>query len=388
VSRTPIWIPKTEAELREAVEQAVLDEGDGCDFKRLLGTGDKANGDLAVDLASMAVNGGLIVVGVEEGPPRSLAPVALKHLAERVDQVARDRVAPPLRVETFPIEAGGRPGDGYLVIAVPASPDAPHSVERVYRGRGDRVNVQLADADVRRIWEERRAARVAADSLLPDVDYDGSKSGRALLRVAFKPEYAERDCLLRALRPDAPATLQRMLSGLPALNQGWVPDLGSHMRFEPRAGGWGFRDGRLGSPSPEDYGLDLLVREDGSLVLSCDRAGITAANPAVAIVLLDIVGGLTWRAADLARAVAARTGYLGGWLACVRLRPILGFHGYTETRQRDPIFPFAYDEDEYACSATLTFAEVDRDPDAIVGRLAGGLGRALTARDFQFATRM
>jgi hypothetical protein len=106
-----------------------------------------------------------------------------------------------------------------------------------------------------------------------------------------------------------------------------------------------------------------------------------------AVIHLDISGGLTWRAADLARTIAARTGYVGNWLACLRLAPISTFRGYLAAWQRDPVLPYTYPDDEYRSDAVFTFAEVDRDTDGIVDRLLGGLGRALAGRDIEFPTR-
>jgi hypothetical protein len=255
------WIPRTEAELREAVERGVIDEGDHHDFKGLFQAGEKANRALAVDLASFAVNGGLLIVGVEDGT-KSQTPVPLLGLAERVDQVARSRIDPPLSVATFPIPAEGREREGYLVVAVPASPAAPHAVEHVYRGRADRTNVQLSAADVRRIWEERRAARVAAESLLPDT-YLPDDRLRAVLRVAMKPEYGDPDALLRRIRSDPPGALRALVDRPPRLTREWYPDLGSHMTFEPRPGGWGLYSGRLNGRDPNDYALDLFIGTTG-----------------------------------------------------------------------------------------------------------------------------
>jgi hypothetical protein len=67
-------------------------------------------------------------------------------LADRVDQVARDKVQPPLVVRSQ--EVSDRPGWGCLLVHVPPSAQAPHMVDYVYYGRGDRANVRLGDEQV------------------------------------------------------------------------------------------------------------------------------------------------------------------------------------------------------------------------------------------------
>lgn len=66
-------IPPSESELRAALEAGLVAESNGLDFKRELAPGDRGTRALAVDLASFAVDGGTIVVGVtDERPPRPI----------------------------------------------------------------------------------------------------------------------------------------------------------------------------------------------------------------------------------------------------------------------------------------------------------------------------
>lgn len=146
-------IPANEAGLRAAIDSGRLNEGDHLDLKRELPGGDRGNNSIAVDLASFALGGGAIVVGVDEGPPAALTPVALRGQRERVEQIARSSIDPPLRVAVREIAADGRGGDGYLVIDVPPSADAPHAVAGVFRGRSGTTNTVLTAHEVRRLHE-------------------------------------------------------------------------------------------------------------------------------------------------------------------------------------------------------------------------------------------
>ena len=62
---------------------------------------------------------------------------------------------------------------GGLLVHVPSSAEAPHMVDYVYYGRGDRANVRLGDEQVRAIIESRRRGRLdVAAELLRMVDDD------------------------------------------------------------------------------------------------------------------------------------------------------------------------------------------------------------------------
>jgi predicted HTH transcriptional regulator len=110
-----------------------------CDLKRDISSGKVANAELARDLASFAVDGGTLIVGLDErcagGSP--LTPVDLSAVTpERIEQVAAVKVDPPLTVECSVVAAPSRQGEGYVLVHVPVSPLAPHQVNSKYMGRG------------------------------------------------------------------------------------------------------------------------------------------------------------------------------------------------------------------------------------------------------------
>jgi hypothetical protein len=135
------WIPTDEAVLRAAFDRGLFEERNWCELKREVGPGKGATTELARDLASLAVDGGTLIIGLDEKAPDGdpLHAVPLEGLAERVEQTSHMAVRPPLMVESTEIKSSGDPGSGYLVVHVPASPLAPHQVEGIYYGRGDRT---------------------------------------------------------------------------------------------------------------------------------------------------------------------------------------------------------------------------------------------------------
>ena len=153
------WIPTDEAALRAAFDQGLLDERNWCDLKSMVGTTSGASTGIAKDLASFAVDGGTIVVGLDETAPEGnpLHPVELDGLAEHIEQISHTRVHPPLLIDCTPVPAGEQasPGTGYLIVHIPASPQAPHQVDGVYYGRGDKTNRRMSDPEVERLFQRR-----------------------------------------------------------------------------------------------------------------------------------------------------------------------------------------------------------------------------------------
>jgi predicted HTH transcriptional regulator len=146
----------TEAELKAALEAGLLEESHALDLKRELGpSGTSTNKALAQDLASFAIDGGQLLIGVAEDP-LELHPVPLDGLAERVESVSLSRIDQPLQVSAIRILSVDDPSCGYLLVTVPASPLAPHMVDHVYYGRSDRRNYRLSDLEVARLIRRRR----------------------------------------------------------------------------------------------------------------------------------------------------------------------------------------------------------------------------------------
>src|SRR5438445_4987956 len=111
------WPPRTEAALDTAAKNKNLVETHVLELKRELPPGsDASNKELARDLASLAIDGGLLIIGVDEGNNFALAPVPLDGLAERVELVAGSRIDEPLPIAGFiEIESAANPKDGYLL---------------------------------------------------------------------------------------------------------------------------------------------------------------------------------------------------------------------------------------------------------------------------------
>jgi predicted HTH transcriptional regulator len=139
-----------------------LPEGNRLDYKV------EMPNDLAKIIAAFANTlGGLIVLGVEEDakttepvwPPSSGAGKGMPNvrgLREKVNQIARDAIYPPVAVRTSPVILNKHlPGTALLVVRVDESKDAPHAVEKrrevyIYE-RVDNVSLPYRFAEIDRI---------------------------------------------------------------------------------------------------------------------------------------------------------------------------------------------------------------------------------------------
>jgi predicted HTH transcriptional regulator len=123
-----------------------------------LASGKSANKNFANDIAAFSLDGGVILIGIDEDSmPPSLHPVDLAGLAERVEQIAATAVDEGVVVITTEIHAADKPGHGYLVVQIPVSPRAPHMADDKYYGRGDKTNRVLSHAEVFLLHERRVA---------------------------------------------------------------------------------------------------------------------------------------------------------------------------------------------------------------------------------------
>jgi hypothetical protein len=151
------WEPRSEAELLRAYNEGMLEERNWCDLKREIENTKGANKELARDLASFSIDGGTLIIGLDETEPEGnpLHPVPLANLAERIEQIALNRVDPPLTVVSTPIKSEADESEGYLLVHIPSSAMAPHQVGSIYYGRGDKTKRPLPDSEVQRLFSRR-----------------------------------------------------------------------------------------------------------------------------------------------------------------------------------------------------------------------------------------
>lgn len=268
-----MWVPADEAELTTALASGGLVESHTADFKKELGSGVSANANLAVDIASLAVDGGALFIGVDEAStPPAVTPFQLKGVKERIDQIALSRIDPPIRVTIREIDSA-KPGEGTLVVIVSPTPEAPHMVDGKYRGRGDTTNRALADAEVRRIRDERARALEALEAGLDrELRRDPLGTGRpeARMLVLARPSYAPAEVLLPLVQPNYRASVSQIfLSGAPGdpgelLQPSWSPDFLGGLNIVRRPDGWAITTAALGGSDRGELDLEIPRTESST----------------------------------------------------------------------------------------------------------------------------
>ena len=140
------WRPNSEADIQRAIVDGLLRETHYLDCKREVGATQGERRETARDLASFAIDGGALLIGVEEDKANrtfSLAPQPLSGQAERVEDIAGAVIDPPLDVIPHEIESEQQEGLGYLLVEVRPSPFTVHMVDGMYFGRGEKKRVRL-----------------------------------------------------------------------------------------------------------------------------------------------------------------------------------------------------------------------------------------------------
>ncbi|WP_139810798.1 helix-turn-helix domain-containing protein [Prescottella equi] len=166
------FTPSSWDDIVTAAGDGLLDEGHWVELKKdLPPKGAGANLELARDLASLSIDGGSFIIGIEDnkGQAGEVTGARLEGLASRLDATAQARIQPPLTITTATFENPVDPDLAVLIVTVPASSGAPHMVDGSYWGRGDEGKRTLADSEVRRLLDVRRERDAGFDSRLCSV---------------------------------------------------------------------------------------------------------------------------------------------------------------------------------------------------------------------------
>lgn len=395
---------ETEADLLAAANSRQAEEGDHLELKRELAPGDRGNKELAKDLAAMALGGGVILVGVDEGPPVRLTAMPLSGQRERVEDIAQNGVDPPVRCRVAVIRCQPpSEAEGYLVITVPVSDDAPHATGYRFYGRMGTTSQPLKHIQVRRLFQDagRRSTtgqgttvwaddapieRLLDEWVQADPSPDDQRRQAHVFAVA-RPRQAASQMLQDVVGTDYEGWTRRsIVEGRDTLTHAWSPDIGGLSRWWRVPGGWiGTSDHgpwQTMTEKRETHWITMELREDGTVRLFNGRGSDLYGQAEVIIEL--IIGGTVRRAVEAAVRVSDATGYEGPWDVAVAVTSLRGKVSYfrlnnwwVDAHELPP-----YPEDTYREGWSGPTAEL-RDVDAVVERLVGPLNRTLTEGRFQ-----
>lgn len=289
-------MPATEQEILAAIEAGDLVETASFDAKSALPAKGKSK-DLAIDVAAMANDGGTLLYGVgedENDRPTVLQPLVLPGARERVDQIVHTSISEPPTIKVHAIPTDNDPSLGYLVIAVPPSPRAPHMVtvgkDNRYYERSATGNTPLTEGEVARLYERRQRWEVDRAAMLEEaigLAPIPPRNGFAYLHLVARPVVPNEDLFDKA-RGDQQAMqffggLIAAASSAEVYSTRFSPDFHEAYNLQRRADGWA-TSGGLGVEweEREDPGnvLDIEIDLDGSGRLFCGRAAdsINGAN--------------------------------------------------------------------------------------------------------------
>jgi hypothetical protein len=377
------WTPSSWQDIVDAVGNGLLDESQWVELKKAIGDGAGATLELARDLAALAVDGGLLVIGVtdESGKAGKVVGTPLAGLADRVDQVSRDRVHPPLVVRPIEVEDPAREGHGCLLVIVDASTEAPHMVDDRYWGRGPTGKRNLGDADVRRLLDLNSRRREDFAVLLRRQIDTGPLSQPGCLQLLFSPRAGRAGSLAQLI--DAPYDMVNLVSSTVEPDAtGWrIESLLTHRR---RVNGVELSNVDLDAPPSTggQFGYDfkvLSVRGDGQVALTVNGiVGDVPVNGQVGRwVSTDGVVSLTRQMLDVVARLADIAGYGGSWEAGLAVTDLLGARPYRDDGLRTRMYGSSYPDAEYVGTTGTTTGELTDRPGEVLARLSRPLLRVL-----------
>lgn len=391
------WVPATEAELLDAAESGLLAEGHHFEIKREVGAAKGERKETARDLASFAIDGGTLIVGIAEDKQKQQwtpEPAPLAGLAERVEQIAANLIDPPLSLRVRDLPAEAQSGSGYLVVEVAASPEAPHMVDGVYYGRGEKTRIRLGDAEVRRLHASRadqdtRMHRLIAEELARDPVDETDRLGGHLYLVA-QPVNASSSAAHSVVWGDADFLWQLVDSGdsaVPRSIRSLVPYAASANQFVHRSNGVArctesLQHGRAfsnGDPKAARLAADIEFRVDGGIRAFCAGMTVLNARPEVNAHQISDRLALAWtlRMVHWARLFADAYGYRGSWQFGVAATGLRGLVSSWNSSWN----PAVYDRDDFQSQVTAGFFDLSDQPNSVADRLIGQLCRALGTYD-------
>lgn len=407
MTRPPeMWRPRSEAELQAAIAAGGLEETHTFEVKQDVPATKAGGKELARDLAQFGIDGGILLVGVAEPKDASSqwepAPVPLRGLSERIEQVARSTIDPPLQIRVTQLPSSDDPATGYIVVDVPASPQAPHMVDSIYYGRGNKMRHRLSDAEVLRLHAARRGAEEQINRLLDtEIERDpfGSQGQRGHLYLVAHPQLARPDLAQSLLEGDVRRLLQ--FNGESAVArevQQWAPAPPSASNTRRRAEGvalctYELEDGRRVADDMvqrEADSLDVELREDGGVRVFVGK--LTEKRKGDKLILDGLAVAYSARLVEWARSVSYMTGYRGRWLLGIAGNHLSGGQSAASLTTFRDSWPI-YDADDYRQVTTADYFELDERPgdvvQRVVGRLLRGLGTADTyAAPVQYPTNV
>jgi len=390
-----MWRPTDEQTIVSVATAGDLQETHSFDAKAALPPeGDKRKShDLAVDVAAMTVDGGILLYGFgedEHGRPTVPSPIPLANQRERVDQIVQTRISEAPYIEVDEICCADDAARGYLVVVVPPSPRAPHQVDGRYRGRGATGNRVLDEGEVARLYRRRDEWDIdIAELLEKEVRNSGYSPTRQLvyLHAVARPIAPHEQMLETATGNERTDMMLSSLANLAAAQtvfpQGVMsPDLGwsvaGWQRFDADSWAAGLEGSRPGDVAPAEGVLRMIVELDGTAHLFGGRAGLSMRDGSRVLFEPYVAGNIT-RFLAILGGLYDRAGYfapVGVGVAVTGLKDTVSSAGRWD-RMRTP-----YPSEEFRRVRRLPAGALASEPRKAATALVGDLVEASAGPHF------
>jgi hypothetical protein len=393
---------RTEAEVEAAIVGGLLRETHFLELKSEIPPNKgRSNTETARDLAQFAVDGGSLLVGVQEGAGGlARSPQTLAGLGERLESIAATLCDPPLPIICEPIPSLSDPAVGYLLVHVPPSPLAPHMVDGRYLARGDKSKRYLTDPEVLRLHQQRRISEADVLALL-DVEIARDPFAQFPERQAHAFLVAEplagRPDMLLPLTDPIGSYHQRWLDFrqksanpvteplLVAAGADRMPtDYHEWETFDRRPAAaamstHGIAQGRIVDPTGRETAGELEIGDSGSLRIYSSRLSRYLDTAQAQMFFEGLAVALTHRLVNLAAAASEEASYGGLWGLAIGVTGLEGSKS-DALRQGSASSNPPRSEDGYRRATTSAWPELASQPGAVAERLIGQLLRGYRTR--------
>lgn len=266
--RKPRFTPSSWDDIVIAAAEGLLDEGHWVELKKAIPPKSAgANTELAKDLASLSVDGGALIIGIEDakGQAGEVTGTDISGLQSRLDATAQARVEPPLTITTQSFVHPTETQRAIMIVTVPASAGAPHMVDKSYWGRGDEGKRALSDHEVRRLLAIRQERAEGFEDrlrrVMMDIGAEPREASAPYLHILAEPSSSPYGKTVTDVL-DGMHPLQLFTDAVKSKPQ-WSPSLHNVHYHVPHPDGYAaksFRD----DTDDDGFRLSILIGDDGS----------------------------------------------------------------------------------------------------------------------------
>lgn len=386
---TARWKPKSEKDITDGIATGVLRESHYLEIKETA-----RNEQIAQTIASLAIDGGELILGVAEEKSNNGSkvlvpkPLLLEGWAERIDGITRTSIDPPLQVQITPIHSVTNPERGYIVASVEPSASAPHMAGNKYYGRGEASRHPLSDSEVLRHHLHRQQLEGLGERLLDEAeayDYlppkDRERGHVYLIAEPLSPISSE---VVQQLIDD-----ERQLRDFVVFGQdecrgelrGYYPTPDNAMNLKRRDSSVSMvtaeANGRGKSTStayPHEAGLlDIELTESGGMRIFIGRGTEPAAGSGEMSVFDGLAVAYVQRLTYWVKQLSERYGYGAAWTLGIRINGIAGMLSYSKASSRMAYGGGALEREAYSRICTVNTVDVVGAPEGVVKTLVGPL---------------